>query len=198
MSTTDGGPTLEGLADEMRKHADAIQESTGTIALPERIRSWADAIKASAAAKLDGLTEYLRIQRIGCTSPMVVDQLTAWIDGLEASTAAKPEPTDDEIRAVWNREQDPIKLVRALASRSATGGERERPKRIGEAPTDGTPVLLFSEGFIDDDFCPTGWVEGHCCDGAWQAAIWNGYTDQWDTREVVPTHFQPLPAPIKE
>jgi hypothetical protein len=65
---------------------------------------------------------------------------------------------------------------------------------IESAPKDGTPLHLFSEGFIDEDFNPSGVIEGSWCDG-WIGAVWNGYTDQYDTNEVVPTHYRHHPAP---
>jgi hypothetical protein len=67
---------------------------------------------------------------------------------------------------------------------------------IATAPKDGTPLRLFSEGFINPDFNPGGSVEGQWCDDlGWIGAVWNAEQDCWDANEIVPTHWQPLPPP---
>jgi hypothetical protein len=67
---------------------------------------------------------------------------------------------------------------------------------IATAPKDGLPLRLFCEGFINPDFNPGGSVEGQWCDDlGWVGAVWNPEQDCWDTNQIVPTHWQPLPLP---
>lgn len=60
-------------------------------------------------------------------------------------------------------------------------------------------LLLYAESLIDEDFNPEGVVEGHWCDGDgneegfWQAAVWCGYHDLFETKAVKPTHFMLKP-----
>lgn len=61
------------------------------------------------------------------------------------------------------------------------------------------PIRLYAQGgdFHDEDFNPSGSVEGHWSDDtAWCGAFWNPEQDCWDRRDgIVPTHWQPLPDP---
>jgi len=70
-------------------------------------------------------------------------------------------------------------------------------KPISTAPKN-TAVLLFSEDFIDEDFNPTGVVDGHWSDDTeWTIWQWNGYQDCFDTiNNVNPTHWAPKLSPI--
>ena len=61
---------------------------------------------------LEGLADYLRWASGFTDSDANEKQFLAWIEGVEA--ARRQAPTDDEIRAVWNRTQDPIATVRVF------------------------------------------------------------------------------------
>lgn len=55
-------------------------------------------------------------------------------------------------------------------------------------------LLLYSATLIDEDFNPDGIVEGHWIDDiGWQASVWCGYHDTFETRVIVPTHFMLKP-----
>lgn len=61
---------------------------------------------------------------------------------------------------------------------------------IEQAPKD-RPLWLFSPEFIDEDFNPSGVVDGHWnCDAGWVCWSWNGCQDCYDTLEGQgPTHY---------
>ena len=62
-----------------------------------------------------------------------------------------------------------------------------------------TPIRLYAQGggFYDEDFNPSGSVEGHWSDDThWSGAFWDPHQDCWYRRDgIVPTHWIPLPAP---
>ncbi len=76
-------------------------------------------LRASAAAP-DAMREALRsmIEWLDDGNRMLSDACALDVAearaALAAPPAAAPSPTDDEIRAVWNRMQDPIATVRAF------------------------------------------------------------------------------------
>jgi hypothetical protein len=61
---------------------------------------------------------------------------------------------------------------------------------ISEAPKN-DPLLLFATDFIDEDFNPSGIVDGFWNDETgWTIWRWNGCHDCYDTIEgAEPTHF---------
>lgn len=67
------------------------------------------------------------------------------------------------------------------------------------APKNGVPVLLWSKDFIDEDFNPSGTIDGYFDEQrGWTGAIWNGCQDVWDTVPYLePTHFM-LKVGLKE
>ena len=57
-------------------------------------------------------------------------------------------------------------------------------------------LWLHDPELIDEDFCPSGCVEGCWCeDEGWYGAVWNGSQDVWNTSVISPTHFMFLPPP---
>jgi hypothetical protein len=67
---------------------------------------------------------------------------------------------------------------------------------IATAPKN-TPIRLYAQGggFYDEDFNPSGSVEGQWTDGTWCGAFWDPVHDTWFRRDdIVPTHWMPLPA----
>lgn len=82
------------------------------------------------------------------------------------------------------------------ATRAAAGEGMAWPP-IKTAPKY-TPIRLYAQGggFYDEDFNPSGSVEGHWSDDThWCGAFWNPEQDCWDRRDgIVPTHWMPLPA----
>ncbi len=85
-------------------------------------------------------------------------------------------------------------LARIDSALSAHEAQGWRP--IESAPKDGTPLRLFAESLIDEDFNPSGSAEGHWCDDVgWQAALWNDSAEEFYTAVIYPTHWQPLPPP---
>lgn len=81
---------------------------------------------------------------------------------------------------------------------AAIAGQGDAWQPIETAPMY-TPVRLYAQGggFHDEDFNPSGSVEGFLSDdGNWCGAFWNAEQDDWDRRDgIVPTHWMPLPAP---
>jgi hypothetical protein len=80
--------------------------------------------------------------------------------------------------------------------------QAERPAPAGHwQPIDtankhGAPVWLFDPALIDEDFNPTGTVDGHWQDDVgWMGAVWDGYRDEWSTEQVNPTHWMPRTKP---
>ena len=66
---------------------------------------------------------------------------------------------------------------------------------MNSAPLDSTPVLLWHKDFVDEDFNPSGVIDGYFsadADCGWIGAIWNGCQDCWDTIEwLEPSHWMP-------
>ena len=64
---------------------------------------------------------------------------------------------------------------------------------MNSAPLDSTPVLLWHKDFVDEDFNPSGVIDGYFsadADCGWIGAIWNGCQDCWDTIEwLEPSHW---------
>lgn len=51
-------------------------------------------------------------------------------------------------------------------------------------------VLLYVPDLVDEDFNPTGVIEGHWQDvDGWVGAVWCPVQDYWKYRAVSPTHF---------
>jgi hypothetical protein len=97
-------------------------------------------------------------------------------------------------RKVLARSGAAIASLRSALSRPA--GKVEAAWQPIETGPKHEPVLLFSEGFIHEDFNPAGIVEGAWLeDRGWVGAVWNGEQDCYDTNEIVPTDWMPLPAP---
>lgn len=64
------------------------------------------------------------------------------------------------------------------------------------APKDGSPLRLFAPYLIDEDFNPSGSVEGYWQDDdGWVGAVWNSCQDCWDRKKIKPTHWMKLPEP---
>lgn len=63
--------------------------------------------------------------------------------------------------------------------------------KIEKVPKDGTPILLWSIDFIDEDFNPTGIIDGYFDEQlGWMGAVWDGCRDSWETKEYLePSHF---------
>ena len=79
-------------------------------------------------------------------------------------------------------------------------GPHERPcidwRPIKTAPTDGTPVRLYAQDLVHEDFNPGGSVEGYWQDDeGWIGAVWCDYHDRWEAKAIQPTHWMPLPPP---
>lgn len=72
---------------------------------------------------------------------------------------------------------------------------------ITTAPMDSTPVLLWAKEFMDEDFNPSGVIDGYWSgdvDCGWIGAVWNGCHDCWDTREwLEPSHWAPKTVPSR-
>lgn len=70
---------------------------------------------------------------------------------------------------------------------------------MNSAPLDSTPVLLFHKDWIDDDFNPSGVVDGFFTDDVdmgWAGAFWNDCQECWDTRHwLEPSHWMPKEGP---
>lgn len=62
---------------------------------------------------------------------------------------------------------------------------------IKNAPKDGMPVMIWHKDWMDEDFNPTGTIEGFFHeDYGWVGAMWNGCQDTWDRKDFLePTHF---------
>lgn len=66
-------------------------------------------------------------------------------------------------------------------------------------PNNQQPTLLFNREWIDEDFNPNGVVEGFMGgEGHFIAAVWNDCQDCYETENITPTHWQPLPEPPKD
>ena len=112
-----------------------------------------------------------------------------------AVTAQCIDPSEANIAKLADAEN----ALRAEVSRLAASTPSEQGwQTIDSAPKDGLPLRLFCEAFIDPDFNPGGSVEGQWCDDlGWVGAVWNPEQDVWDTNQIVPTHWQPIPsAPV--
>jgi hypothetical protein len=87
--------------------------------------------------------------------------------------------------------------VNDLAAMIVTHLPRWQP--IATAPKH-TPIRLYAQGggFYDEDFNPSGSVEGLWSDDiGWSGAFWDGEHDCWQRRDdIVPTHWMPLPEPL--
>lgn len=70
------------------------------------------------------------------------------------------------------------------------------------APKDGTSVLLYNEEWEDEDFNPTGVMDGYWDEffdgylhGTWVVAGWNSCSDSYQSFSGVPTHWAPKVSP---
>lgn len=59
-------------------------------------------------------------------------------------------------------------------------------------------VEFYAKELIDEDFNPLGIVTGAFTGDYFEAAVWCGIHDCFETRKINPTHFRPQMAPPKE
>lgn len=65
---------------------------------------------------------------------------------------------------------------------------------IDTAPKD-EPIWLAGPSLIDEDFNRKGVAEGYWLDDlGWMGAIWNNEQDYWESKQINPTHWMPIPA----
>jgi hypothetical protein len=75
---------------------------------------------------------------------------------------------------------------------------------LEEAPKDGTPIWLWSEDWIDEDYNPTGVMDGYWDEnyddipgGTWVVAGWNSCHDCYDSFPAAdPTMWAHKKSPI--
>lgn len=80
-----------------------------------------------------------------------------------------------------------------------------------ESPSEGTEVIGFSPGWIDEDFNPNGTRVCFLGGDGWISAYWCNYHDEYHTRDSVedneqfadskaenqiPTHWMPIPETL--
>lgn len=110
-------------------------------------------------------------------------ELTWCVDGM-GRRGGEYEHARDQARAA-------MEVARKLRE-----GAIEWWRPIATAPKDGTPIRIYADGLKDEDFNPSGSVEGFWQDGeGWLGAVWNPQHDYWMALPMKPTHWQPLPEP---
>lgn len=67
------------------------------------------------------------------------------------------------------------------------------------APKDGTPLWLFNEDWIDEDFNPQGICYGSYCDGldCWVVAYWDSVNDEYSKENKDPSHWARMVNPLR-
>lgn len=133
-------------------------------------------------------------------SPWLAWKASAALRATPASTTSEAtSDKDQQIATLWEQiaHRDRIADVLRAQIDSAAQVLEAAWQPISTAPKY-TPIRLYAQGggFYDEDFNPSGSVEGHWCDDSgWIGAFWDGEHDCWQRREdIVPTHWMPLPA----